>query len=47
MSLGPLTTYRVGGAAALFTTVETFDDLRRVRGMWASKVEAIRALVRV
>ena len=29
--LGPLTTYRVGGAAALLTTVETDDDLRRVR----------------
>ena len=29
--LGPLTTYRVGGAAALFTTIESEDDLLRVR----------------
>jgi len=30
VALGPLTTYRVGGAAALFVRVETLADLRRV-----------------
>jgi UDP-N-acetylmuramate dehydrogenase len=41
--LGPLTTYRVGGTAALFTTVESEDDLRRVR----DAVSASRAPVLV
>lgn len=30
VALGPLTTYRVGGAAALFLTAESIDDLREV-----------------
>jgi UDP-N-acetylenolpyruvoylglucosamine reductase len=28
--LGPLTTYRVGGAARWFATAESVDDLREV-----------------
>jgi len=34
--LGPLTTYRVGGTAALFTTVDTEDDLHALRDAVAS-----------
>lgn len=30
VALGPLTTYRVGGTAALFLTTESIDDLREV-----------------
>ena len=36
VALGPLTTYRVGGAADLFVTLETADELQRVAAAVAS-----------
>jgi UDP-N-acetylmuramate dehydrogenase len=45
VSLGPFTTYRVGGPAALFVEVEDEDALRAVADVLAAEAEAVPVLV--